>query len=113
MSGSAVDPRLSAARKAPRKTFRLSWSDPAFRGVIWQALIVGLLIALVWFLVANTNRNLAARRIATGFAFLSRIAGVLIGESLLPYDPSVDTYGRALLIGVLNTLKVALSGIVL
>ncbi len=31
----------------------------------------------------------------------------------LPYDPAVNTYGRALLIGVLNTLRVAIVGIVL
>jgi general L-amino acid transport system permease protein len=104
---------LTAARAAPRKALRVSWSDPAFRSIVWQGLIVGLLIALVWYLASNTNRNLAERRIATGFAFLYRIAGVPIGEAPIPYDPAVNTYGRALLIGVLNTLKVAASGIVL
>jgi general L-amino acid transport system permease protein len=70
-------------------------------------------VAVVWYLVSNTNQNLAARRIATGFAFLYRVAGVPIGESPIPYNPAVNTYGTALFIGVLNTLKVALSGIVL
>ena len=36
-----------------------------------------------------------------------------IGEHLIPYDPAVSTYGRALLIGMLNTLKVAVVGVVL
>src|SRR5262249_37083749 len=56
--------------------------------------------------------NLAARHIATGFAFLGRVAGIPIGESLIPYNPAVDTFGRALLIGVLNTLEVSAIGIV-
>jgi general L-amino acid transport system permease protein len=92
---------------------RLSWSDPVFRAIVWQVIIVGCVVAVAWYLVSNTNENLAARHIATGFAFLSRVAGIPIGESLLPYDPAVNTYGRALLIGVLNTLKVAVIGVVL
>ena len=59
------------------------------------------------------HRNLAARHIATGFGFLGRVAGIPIGESLIPYNPAVNTFGRALLIGILNTLKVAVIGIVL
>jgi general L-amino acid transport system permease protein len=102
-----------ATRPAPRRRIRLSWSDPAFRSIIWQVVIVGVVVAIAWYLIANTNRNLAQRHIATGFAFLYRVAGIPIGESLIPYNPALDTYGRALLIGVLNTLKVAVVGIVL
>ena len=113
MSGAVVDPRLSPARAAPKKGLSLSWSDPRFRNIVWQVLILGAVAALVWYLVQNTSRNLAARRIATGFAFLGRTAGIPIGESLIDYDPAVNTYGRALLIGLLNTLKVAVVGVVL
>jgi general L-amino acid transport system permease protein len=112
-SASTTDPRLTAPRRAPKKRMRLSWSDPIFRSIVWQVLIVGVIVAIVWYLAANTNRNLAARRIATGFAFLSRNAGIPIGESPIPYDPSVSTYGDALIIGILNTLKVAVIGVVL
>src|SRR3954454_24860483 len=113
MSGAVADPRLNPTRAAPRKAFQFSWSDPRFRSVVWQVLILGTVAAIVWYLVANTNRNLEARRIATGFAFLGRVAGIPIGEYLIDYDPAVNTYGRALTIGVLNTLKVAVVGIVL
>ncbi len=113
MSGAVVDPRLSPMRAAPRKALSLSWSDPRFRNIVWQALILGVVVAAVWYLVRNVNRNMAARHIASGFAFLGHTAGIPIGESLISYDPSVDTYGRALLIGVLNTLKVAVVGVVL
>jgi len=113
MSSTAADPRLVGARVAPRHRIRLSWSDPLFRAVVWQVVIVGLVALLAWYLIGNTNRNLTARHIATGFAFLGRVAGIPIGESLIPYDPAVDTFGRALVIGILNTLQVSVIGIVL
>ena len=102
MSSTVADPRLANARAAPKRRMRLSWSDPAFRAIVWQVVIVGLVALIVWYLIRNTNRNLAARHIATGFGFLGRVAGIPIGESLIPYDPAVNTYGRALLIGILQ-----------
>ncbi len=90
-----------------------SWSDPSFRALVWQVAILGAVLLLVWYLVGNTTRNLAARHIATGFSYLGQVAGFPIGESLIPYSPSVSTYGGALVIGILNTLKVAVVGIVL
>src|SRR6185312_8548047 len=113
MSYTATDPRFSRARAAPRRQLRVSWSDPAFRAIIWQVVIVAIVGLIAWYLIGNTNRNLEARHIATGFAFLDRVAGIPIGESLIPYDPAISTYGRALWIGILNTLKVSVAGIVL
>ncbi len=100
-------------RPQPRRRVRLSWSDPVLRGIVWQALVLGLIIGTIWYLVDNTNRNLATRRIATGFDFLGRVAGIPIGESLIPYDPAIHTYGRALFIGILNTLRISVVGILL
>ena len=111
MSGATADPRF-ATRTAPRKGMSLSWSDPLFRSVVWQVLIVGVVVAIVWYLVSNTRHNLEVRKIATGFGFLGREAGLPIGESMITYSPT-DTYLRALWIGVLNTLKVAITGIVI
>jgi general L-amino acid transport system permease protein len=113
MSDVTADPRLVSSRSAPKRRMRLSWSDPVFRSIVWQIVIIGAVVAIAAYLIGNTNRNLAARHIATGFAFLSRIAGIPIGESLISYDPASDTYGRALVIGVLNTLKVAVVGVIL
>ena len=113
MSDTTIDPRLKSDRVAPKHALRFSWSDPRFRAIVWQIVILGGVAAIVWYLVANTHQNLVARHIATGFDFLDRTAGIPIGESMISYNPAVDTYGRALLIGVLNTLKVAVIGIVL
>jgi general L-amino acid transport system permease protein len=112
MSGAATDPRYTGAAP-PRHPLRLSWSDPRLRSLVWQVVIIGIVVGIIWYLVGNTSRNLAARHIVTGFGFLFRAAGFPIGESLLPYNPAVNTYGYALIIGVLNTLRVAVVGVVL
>ena len=82
------------------------------RGLIYQAIAIGVVGLAVWFLVSNTLHNLAARNIATGFHFLGREAGFAIGESAINYSPA-DTYGRAIWVGILNTLRVAIIGIIL
>ena len=113
MSETTADPRLTSSRAAPKQPLRFSWADPRFRAIVWQVVIIGIVVGIVWYLVHNTSQNLASRRIATGFGFLARVAGIPIGETLISYDPAESTYGRALVIGVLNTLKVAVVGVVL
>ena len=88
------------------------WRDKRFRLVLYQAAALLLVIAIGGFLVSNTLVNLEERSIRTGFGFLNREAGFRIGESLIAYDAS-SSYGRAYLVGILNTLRVSLLGIVL
>lgn len=95
---------------APRR--RLNWNDPGLRAVVYQFVALVVVALVAWFLVSNTLHNLSVRNIATGFGFLDREAGFAIGETPIAYSPS-DTYGRAILVGVLNTLRVAVIGIVL
>src|SRR5262249_5379015 len=64
------------------------------------------------FRVHNTLVNLRRQNIASGFGFLDREAAFGIGESLIAYSPA-DTYARAFLVGLLNTLYVSALGIVL
>ena len=73
--------------------------------------MAALVLAAAAYLVFNTLANLEARRIASGFAFLWREAGFEIGETALAYG-AADTYARALAVGLANTFKVALLGIV-
>lgn len=91
---------------------RLSWSDPATRALLYQVVVVGLVGFAVWYLVSNTLHNLSVRNISTGFGFLNREAGFAIGESPVSYNPA-DTYARAIWVGLLNTLRVSVVGIVL
>jgi general L-amino acid transport system permease protein len=88
------------------------WNDPVIRGWVFQIVIVALVGLLAWFLVSNTVENLERQKIASGFSYLDREAGFEIGDSMIAYSPA-DTYGRAILVGLLNTLKVAILGIIL
>lgn len=82
------------------------------RGIIWQVLLVMAVVAGGWYLFSNTQANLARSNIQVGFGFLTREAGFEIAESLIDYD-ATKTYSRAFLVGIGNTLYVALIGIVL
>lgn len=98
-----------AVLSAPRRS--LSWNDPSVRAVVYQVLALAAVGWVVWFLVSNTLHNLQVRNISTGFGFLDREAGFAIGESVIAYNPA-DTYGRAIWVGVINTLRVAALGII-
>ncbi len=99
-----------ASTQAPKR--RLSWNNPTLRSVVYQLLAVAIVGGAGWYLVHNTLHNLSVRNISTGFGFLTREAGFAIGESVISFTPA-DTYQRAITVGVLNTLRVALIGIVL
>ena len=88
------------------------WRDPDKLGIIYQALALGLVFLFGYYIFSNTQANLARQAIATGFGFLDNEAGFEIGEKLVQYS-AADSYARALTVGVLNTLKVSLLGIVL
>jgi general L-amino acid transport system permease protein len=89
-----------------------SWRSQAFRGLVYQLIAVVVIGLSVWFLAHNTLTNMAARGIQSGFDFLTQTAGFSIGESLYPFDSS-ENYLAAFLIGITNTLRVALLGIIL
>ncbi|MFP5467871.1 MAG: amino acid ABC transporter permease [Gammaproteobacteria bacterium] len=93
---------------------RSAWSlnSRATRGLIFQAIALVLIALGVWFLAHNTQENMRVRGIQSGFDFLNTPAGFDIGESLIAYE-STESYGKAIWVGVLNTLKVAVVGIVL
>jgi len=99
-------------QKSPPKKKNWSWRSEAFRGLIYQAVAIGLIVAVVWFLAHNTLNNMKIRGIQSGFDFLSGPAGFDIGESLYPFD-SAQPYWQAFLVGITNTLRVAIIGIIL
>ena len=87
-------------------------NDVRVRGIIAQIVVLGLFVGLIGYLVSNTIHNLEVRQIATGLGFLSREAGFDVSESVIPYSPA-DTFGRVILVGLLNTLKVAVFGVLI
>lgn len=89
----------------------MNWNSRRNRGLIYQALLVGMLLCMLAWLLTNTLSNMQARGIRSGFDFLGDNAGFDIGESLLAYDAS-QPYWKAFVVGLLNTLRVSLLGMV-
>ncbi|MDQ0513053.1 amino acid ABC transporter permease [Ancylobacter amanitiformis] len=85
-------------------------NDPKVRSIGLQLIALVLVVFLGWMFVDNARQNLAAQKIATGFGFLDNTAGFGISQTLVPYSET-STYGRAFLVGLLNTLLVAVVGI--
>lgn len=98
--------------RAPTPRARVTlWNDERVRAIFFQLVVVALVVAIGAYLAGNVIDNLRRQGIATGFGFLDREASFEIGTSLIPYS-AADTYGRAFLVGLLNTLLVAALGIV-
>ncbi|PDV88932.1 amino acid ABC transporter permease [Rhizobium sp. H4] len=81
----------------------LSFDDPRVRGVVYQALLAGSLLALTAAIGIQTVSNMSARGIPLSLDFWNETAGFAINQTLIPYD-SLSTYGRAFWVGVVNTL---------
>ncbi len=90
----------------------LFWNDPTVRSIFYQIVTLATVCFIGYYLFSNTQANLERQSIATGFEFLDKEASFEIGESLISYS-SADHYARALLVGFLNTLKVAFIGVIL
>jgi len=100
------------------------WRDSRVLGVLAQIASLVIVIAGLAWVARNVTGNLStlggsqflcpdgSSSVRCAFNFLRLDAAFDISESLIPYDPS-DSYARALLVGVLNTLKVSVLGIVL
>lgn len=87
-------------------------NDPKVRSIGLQVIALIVVVFLGWMFVDNASQNLAAQKIATGFGFLDNTAGFGINQTLIPYSET-STYGRAFFVGLLNTILVAVVGIIL
>ncbi|HEV7318670.1 MAG TPA: ABC transporter permease subunit [Ensifer sp.] len=81
--------------------------DARIRAYLYQAVAVGAVLLVAWVMFSTASANLAKQDIATGFGFLARQAGFVITEAAIAYEPT-DTIGRAILVGIANTVKVSL-----
>jgi general L-amino acid transport system permease protein len=87
------------------------WSSERFRNVVYQVALVALIATVIGYAASNLVHNLESRAITIGFSYLGQEAGFDISESLVAYEPA-DTYGRAFVVGLGNTLLVAFVAIV-
>ena len=88
------------------------WRDERFLRILSQILSAVLVLGALAWTVTNLQAAAEQRGLALGYDFLSDSAGFPIGESPIQYDPSAN-FLYAFGVGVLNTLKVALVGIIL
>ncbi|MCB1473361.1 MAG: amino acid ABC transporter permease [Rhodobiaceae bacterium] len=86
--------------------------DPKVRGVFYQIVLVAAIAWLGWEFITNAARNLEQQNISSGFGFLKNTAGFGIIQSLVDYSEE-SSYGRALYVGFLNTILIAVIGIAL
>jgi general L-amino acid transport system permease protein len=93
----------------PAQAATFWWNDRDVRALALQGALLAVVLALGFFLFSNVQTNMAARGLQLGFGFLERSAGIPIGEYLIAYTPA-DSYARALTVGLLNTLRVAVIG---
>ena len=100
-----------AALSSLRRRVGSFFSDPRVRAIAIQIALVAAVVWLAWFFYANARQNLAVPNAATGFAFLWETAGFGLSQALILYAES-STYGRAFLVGLLNTLLVSALGII-
>jgi general L-amino acid transport system permease protein len=72
------------------------------------ALVIGVVVA---FLITNLLLNLTARGLLLSWSWLGQPAGFDLAETILPFDASLP-YWRAMLAGLVNTLRVVIAGLV-
>lgn len=102
---------MSTLTDPPKPAFRLSQLiyDTRYRSITIQVVALILIMAGFYWLINNTVQNLSNLGKDFNFGFLKSAAGYDINQKLISYDNQMS-HGRAALVGILNTLLVALLG---
>jgi len=87
------------------------WRDRRVLPWLVQGVVGLLILVLIAFLLGNLIRNLTAAGLLLSFRWLQQPAGFDIAETLLPFDAAMP-YWRALLAGLVNTVRAVLTGLV-
>lgn len=105
---------MSSPTLPPSESFKFSMllSDTRYRGMSLQVITFIIFMAVFFWLVDNTIKNLALLDKDVSFNFLWLRAGYDINQRLIPYT-SDSTHGMAALVGILNTLLVAFVGCII
>jgi general L-amino acid transport system permease protein len=91
---------------------RVSWiNDPKVRGIVFQLVVAVALVLFVWWIIGNTSENLRRANISSGFGFLDGRAGFDVSQTMIEFTAN-STFSRALIVGLLNTILVAVLGII-
>jgi general L-amino acid transport system permease protein len=87
------------------------WRDEKSLRILSQVLFSAALGFFILWIVSNVNDNYRRLGLRFSFGFLDDVASFDIAEGV-PFSPS-DSYGRAFFVGVVNTVRVSVIGIVL
>lgn len=105
---------MALATEAPNESFRLSMLiyDTRYRAFTIQIVVLILFGLGVAWLLNNTAQNLAVKGKEFNYGFLGSRAGYDISQALIPYTND-STHFRAMLVGLVNTLVLAILGCIL
>ena len=101
---------MSAASESERPQVAF-FNDPRVRSIAVQVLLLLGVFWVGWDIVDNTIANLQKSNIASGYGFLTTTSGFDIAMSLIPYSRTA-TYGTAILVGLINTVLIAVLGVI-
>lgn len=87
------------------------WRDERYLSVAAQIISSIVVLGLLYWMAENFTEITKQRGISLSYKFLNEPAGFPISESTIPYDPTM-TFGRAFLVGLVNTLNVSVIGII-
>jgi len=89
-----------------------AWYDKETRSVIIQIIAAALIISFFAYIINNAVTNLAAIGKDINFGFLWQNASYDINQTLIEYS-STSSHFKAMIVGLINTLLVAVAGIFL
>ncbi len=89
----------------------MAWTNPRLRSLTYQLGAIAATIAIFTFFALTARANLERQNIASGFGFMNNTAGFGVIQTLIPYSEE-SSYGRVFLVGLANTLLVAVIGTV-
>ncbi len=111
-SSTRADPRFSGG-PPPKKAAEGSFLyRKEVRAVLYQVALLIVLGVIGYEIVTNAAENLRRQNIASGFGFLKTTSGFDIAQTLIAYT-NTSSYGRAFVVGLWNTIVVAVIGCIL
>jgi len=102
--------QTDAARAAPDQTRPPPWRDVRVLRVVFQVVFLVVVAWAAWWMFNTVRTNLRLSGLEAGFDYLGQPAGVDIRDS--PFRPS-QPVRDAIVVGLLNTVRVATVGIAL
>lgn len=87
------------------------WRDERFLKWVAQVVSAVIFIGFIYWAIVNFIQITNQRGMPLTYGFLNEPAGFPIAESYISYEPTMS-FGRAFLVGLINTLLVSVVGII-